>query len=58
MSQQSHFESVAGLNSGLQLGYSFSGFFQGIGLRDRRADRNGAVRLAAATMGIDLSVLV
>ena len=32
--------------------------FQGIGLGDRRADRNGAVRLAAATMGIDLSVQV
>jgi hypothetical protein len=27
-------------------------------LGDRRADRNGAVRLAAATMGIDLSVQV
>ena len=32
--------------------------FQGIGLGDRRADRNWAVRLAAATMGIDLSVQV
>ena len=58
MYRQSHFVSVAGLNSNLQLGYSVSGFFQGIGLRDRRADRNWAVRLAAATMGIDLSVLV
>jgi len=57
MYRQSHFESVAGLNSNLQLVYSVSGFFQGIGLRGRSADRNWAVRLAAATFGIDLSVL-
>ena len=56
MYRQSHFESAAGLNSNLQLVYSVSGFFQGIGLRRHRADRNWTVRLAAATFGIDLSV--
>ena len=31
MYRQSHFVSVAGLKANLQLGYSVSGFFQGIG---------------------------
>ena len=57
MYRQSHFGPCR-FTTNLQWGYSVSAIFLGIGLCGRRADRNEAVGLAAATAGIDLSVQV